>query len=101
MSGYSKSIVTFFDILGFAKLVETTKDASEIENVLTILKEESAPDEKLAKMYEMNSINFSDTIVRTKNIHSEANKKYRPGILFHELLEILHIQAKLIHKGNI
>ncbi|MET3293059.1 UNVERIFIED_CONTAM: hypothetical protein ABID98_005782 [Brevibacillus sp. OAP136] len=99
MSGYSNSIVTFFDILGFAKLVETTKDASAIEKILTILKEESAADDKLADMYEMNSINFSDTIVRTKNIQSEANIKYRPGILFHELLDILHIQAKLIQHG--
>jgi hypothetical protein len=95
---YDISIISFFDILGFGKYVQKTENPKEIYDLLEILKYNAKPDEELAKMYDQRYVNFSDTFVRTTNILSETNQKFQVGILFHELLDLLHIQIGLISK---
>lgn len=90
---YDISIISFFDILGFGKCVQTASH-KEIYDLLEIFKYNA----KLAQMYDQRYINFSDTFVRTTNILSETNKRHQVGILFHELLDLLHIQISLIAK---
>lgn len=94
---YDISIITFFDILGFGKYVEVT-NPKKVYNLLEIFKYNAKPDAELAQMYDQRYMNFSDTFVRTTNILSKTNKKHQIGILFHELLDLLHIQISLIAK---
>jgi len=53
----------------------------------------------LAEMYEQSFVNFSDLSVRITNVLSKTNKVYQIGILFHELVDLLHIQLALLQKG--
>jgi hypothetical protein len=94
---YDISIIAFFDILGFDKCVQISSP-KEIYDLMQIFKHNAKPDADLAQMYDQRYMNFSDTFVRTTNILSEANQKHQVGILFHELLDLLHIQISLIAK---
>lgn len=96
---YKISIITFLDILGFRKIVEGQKNPAKIREILYQLKRFSKPDEDLSKLYEQKFYAFSDTVIRTTNILSSLNKKHQIGIVFHELLDILHMQINLVHQG--
>ena len=47
----------------------------------------------------MNFLSFSDTTIRTTPIAGESNKKLPCGLLFHELLFLVHTQCRLIMDG--
>ena len=95
---YKRSILTFLDILGFRQLVEG-KDAAHIKEVLGIIHTAAKPDEKLANLMEISFLTFSDCTVRAVPVDSAVNKKHPDGILFHEFLNLVHTQARLIHAG--
>ena len=99
MNEYKIAIITFFDILGFGQLVEKNNNPENIFDVLSLVKKSSEPDGELASLYDMSFVNFSDTVVRTKNILSETNLQDPPGILFHEILDMVHIQVELAARG--
>jgi len=101
MIEYNFSIVSFFDVLGFKKIIEEKKNPQDIKNILDVLRRFSEPDTDLSNMYEIKFTNFSDSIVRSINIFSDTNIKTRIGILFWEILNLLHIQIELINKGII
>jgi hypothetical protein len=98
---YGISIVALFDVLGFSAVVDST--APQFDEPLKILqafREESEPSPELAKLYEKSFYNFSDTSVRLTNVLSEANMDLRSGILFHELIDLLHIQLRLLYANE-
>ncbi len=95
---YDISIISYLDILGFKDIIDNDKP-EKIFNILKGFRYLSMPDSDLAKDLEQNFFNFSDCAVRTTNVLSIANKKRSLGLLFYELLDVLHIQMELIYQG--
>lgn len=95
---YRRSIFTFLDILGFRQIVEKS-DPKLVQEVLATLREEAKPDDNLSELLEMSFLTFSDCTVRTVPIESAANKKHPDGILWHEMLSLVHLQYRMVVRG--
>jgi hypothetical protein len=95
---YRRSIFTFLDVLGFREMVPT-KTPEEIGELLTRLREHTKPDDLNAKMLEIQFQTFSDCTVRAVPLDSPSNREYPSGILFWELLNLVHAQYRLLHDG--
>lgn len=95
---YAISIISYFDILGFKDIIET-RQPNEIIDILKRFRYMATPDKELSKDLEQNFFNFSDCAVRTTKVLSRANSKRPVGILFYELLDVLHIQIELVNLG--
>ena len=98
MAKYTIALITYLDILGFRSLV-TGRSASHIKAVLESLRQESMPDDDLAQLYSMKYFNFSDNVVRVTNLLARGNVTNPTGLLFHEVLGIVHMQARLATEG--
>jgi hypothetical protein len=100
---YRKAIVTFIDILGFKEIVKT-RPAAEIHEILSELADWSAGDARhiddegdvSIPVGLAGAIAFSDNVVRVCPIDSDEGGH---GALFHELLSLVHVQAKLAERG--
>ncbi len=97
---YEQSVISFLDILGFRKLVETA-EPELIERVLSKLRKHATPDNTSSEMFEMQTIAFSDSIVRSTRIRSKENLKHPSGILWHELFDIGFDQGTMIYEDGI
>jgi hypothetical protein len=87
---YTRSIVSYLDILGFQELIET-RTAGEISRILRILAESISPhpnDEPATIVF----TKFSDTVIRSM---TEPN----PAYFIYELKSILRAQVALIPHG--
>lgn len=101
-NGYKESIITFIDILGFRDIVQNKKKHDEILRILKATNKffrygTEVPEDP--DSYGARFINFSDSIVRTLPINSETNILCRIGILFLELIHLLHAQCELLQYG--
>lgn len=92
---YQKAIVTFLDILGFGELVKEKEDI-HISKILDEVKRSTVPNTEMATLYQPEVISFSDSIVRVRRVESEENLAYPIGLLFQELLNLVHAQGELI-----
>jgi hypothetical protein len=97
---YRRSIFTFIDILGFSQIVEKTEDPQKIKDMLELLREEARPESEMAKLMELSFLTFSDSTIRSVPIESEANKKYRDGILWQEINSLVHLQFAMVRHGH-
>lgn len=89
---YSRSIVSYLDILGFRELVET-KTPGSISRILRILAESVKP-EPIFKSEKVRFTRFSDTVIR-----SMPETTHYPRNFIFELRSILHAQIALIPEG--
>ena len=89
---YSRSIVSYLDILGFHELIET-KTAGEISRILRILAESVQPS-SMFKGEKIQFTKFSDTVIR-----SMPEAKHYPRNFIFELRSVLHAQIALIPRG--
>lgn len=97
---YQLSIVSYFDLLGMRQLLADARtDANKIADILQLFKTLSSPDEGSKDEWGWKFVNFSDLIVRAVPIRSDANKKFRIGLMYHEITDICHVQANLIVRG--
>jgi hypothetical protein len=97
---YRDCIVTFFDILGYSELVLRGKDPAQVLQVLKEAKYHSKEDDELQALYETSFVNFSESVVRIVPLDSKANEPgRRVGLLFHELLGLVHVQLELSALG--
>ncbi len=87
---YQKAIVTFIDILGFGDLVKQS-DAVSINKVLDVIQKETSDEDDHTEV-----ISFSDSIVRIRKIETKENKEFPMGLLYQELISLVHAQGKLI-----
>lgn len=95
---YQKAIVTFIDILGFGDFVKQS-DADCINRALDAFEKSTSPlilDEEAEKDDHIEVISFSDSIVRIRKIETKENQKYPKGLLFQELISLVHAQSELI-----
>jgi hypothetical protein len=89
---YTRSIVSYLDILGFQDLVES-KTPGELSQILRILAESVEPSQTF-EAEQIQFTKFSDTVIR-----SIPEEKYYPRNLLFELRSILHAQIGLIPRG--
>ena len=99
---YEECIVTFIDILGFQDLLDR-KSAAEIRHILNTFRQEAEPYDpglpsdpsRRRTVSEVKMEIISDAVVRVRTIHTS----YRIGALFHELMELVFIQARCFEQG--
>jgi len=95
---YQKAIVTFIDILGFRDLINKSEWGAVLKALNKI--EESTSPVSLNDEQETDDraqvVSFSDSIVRVRKIETEANINYPMGLLFQELISLVHAQGELI-----
>lgn len=94
---YEFSIVTFIDILGFSKLVNTAS-SKRIGEILDSLSVATTPDLLEKKTFQLSSFIFSDSVVQIVPINSRVNKRFCDGILFHQIVSLAHAQIELTSK---
>jgi len=95
---YQKAIVTFIDILGFRDLINKS-EWNTVLNALNKVKEAASPvpiDDEQETDDLAQVVSFSDSIVRVRKIETEANINYPMGLLFQELISLVHAQGELI-----
>jgi hypothetical protein len=92
---YQKAIVTFLDILGFADVVRK-RDHAAVSTILDSLEQFTVPEAEEEPAYEPEVIAFSDSIVRVRKIATKTNSIYPFGLLFNEILDLVHAQGMLI-----
>lgn len=95
---YCKAIVTFLDILGFRQIVAKS-DSKTINEILNVVEKIATPDKDEGLLYNPGTISFSDSIVRVRKVDTGENAKFPIGLVFHELLDIVHAQSQLIDFG--
>jgi hypothetical protein len=103
MAGYEFSIVTFLDILGFRDLVMTA-DATVVNSKLEALERftrpsSSAHTDNPDESYEPIILQFSDAVVRIRRTRTKWNQRHPIGLVFAELLDLVHAQGELIREG--
>ena len=97
---YQRSIVTFMDILGFREIIKS-RTPQQVTEVLDLFKRFSGADDykdshEGAFPY---VLTFSDSVIRVRQIDTELNKSRPQGLLYFELMDLLHAQGELIFKG--
>lgn len=91
-SAYRPAVVTFVDILGFRELV-ATRSAGDIRRIIDLVRRFGAPDTAEDDVFETTrAVAFSDSIIRVRAFDTP----YPSGALFHELLDLVHMQAELV-----
>lgn len=95
---YRPAVVTFLDVLGFSSLVKSGT-AIEVAKVLGTLRgfAEKKKSDEIDEIDEGNAISFSfsDCIVRIRFLDG-VNEVHPTGHLFHEILDLVHIQGELV-----
>ncbi|WP_427501078.1 hypothetical protein ACQE3E_21915 [Methylomonas sp. MED-D] len=98
---YRDAVVTFIDILGFREIVMTS-EPDVVRRKLTAIKRFAVPRSVASEdeeEFEPITIQFSDSIVRVRPVDTETNQMYPIGIVFHELLDMVHAQGELVKEG--
>ena len=90
MKKYKKSIISYYDILGFSQLVEN-ETSEEIYNILEVFNKSSRPDKELQSSKNRNTINFSDTIIKTTDIYTSFIEPLVNCILYKDFVENAYI----------
>ncbi|MCR8720797.1 hypothetical protein NVV30_19130 [Pseudomonas syringae] len=93
---YRKAIVTFLDILGFRSLIKD-ESSEAIDSILDKMSKYAAPiADPDDYSYHPITTTFSDCVMRVSFTDSKANSDYQIGLLFYELLALVHAQSELI-----
>jgi hypothetical protein len=95
---YRTCLVSFFDLLGFREMVKNETPA-EIASRVALFQSSGEIDSATGRAFEAQSFQFSDSIVRMMPIDSEANSRYPGGLLFHEILTIVHASLEMANRG--
>lgn len=94
---YQPHVITYLDILGFQELIDT-RNAGFISKVIRIVQEATRPAEWTKSQSESQYQNFSDLCVIATPIKTGHRSKSK-GLLFGELLGLVHAQVELISEG--
>lgn len=93
---YRNAIVTFLDVLGFRNLIKD-ESAESINSILEKMSKVAAPKADLNDdPYHPVTTTFSDCVMRISFTDSKANSDFQIGLLFYELLALVHAQSELI-----
>jgi hypothetical protein len=95
---YRKCLLSFFDLLGFREMVRS-RPPKDIASLVGLFQTTGSISEESAEAFESKSFQFSDSIVRIMPLDSKANTEYPVGVLFHEVLAILHACFEMANHG--
>jgi hypothetical protein len=96
---YREAVTTFVDILGFKNLISTST-YEEVNAKLSTVRRLSGLDEtEDGEGFEPKIIQFSDSIIRVRPLDATANQGSRYGLMFFEMLDLVHMQGELINHG--
>jgi hypothetical protein len=96
---YRQAVITFIDILGFKHLISTGTFEEVSKKLKTIRRLSDVDDQADGESFEPKVIQFSDSIIRIRPLDSKANKESRYGLMFYEMLDLVHMQGELINHG--
>lgn len=96
---YIEAIVTFIDILGFKDIINKFSFEDVHKKLDTVRFFSSVDDQQEGDGFEPKIIQFSDSIIRIRPLDSSANKEFRYGLMFHEMLDLVRMQGELINNG--
>jgi hypothetical protein len=99
---YDRSILTYFDILGFSELIEK-KSAGDISRSIRVVREAAEPrrfKSAIEEVPEADFRNFSDLCIIRKVIASPG-KFPASGEVFSQILHVVHVQANLLFDEGI
>ena len=99
MAQYTKSLVSYFDILGFRKIVAEAPSPEYVASKLQALARFSSPDNTIGETFGNTFTNFSDLVLRTVPVDPNSQLRGGEGLLYWELLDLVHVQAELIADG--
>jgi hypothetical protein len=97
---YRTCLVTYFDILGFSRLL-ATESAGRISRILRVFKESSRSDKDTERDFERLYESFSDLTLRSIVVSSPEYLLTRPALLLYELEGIAKVQIELIQREGI
>jgi hypothetical protein len=98
MAQYTKSLVSYFDILGFRKIVAEFSP-EQVASKLQALARFSSPGSTIAETFGNTFTNFSDLVLRTIPVDPNPRLRGGEGLLYCELLDLVFVQAELIADG--
>lgn len=96
---YRQAVITFIDILGFKHLIDTGTFEDVSRKLKTIRRLSDVDDQANGECFEPKVIQFSDSIIRVRPLESKANEESRYGLMFYEMLDLVHMQQELINHG--
>lgn len=96
---YREAVITFVDILGFKNLINTSTYETVATKLATVRRLSGLDESEDGEGLEPKTIQFSDSIIRIRPLDSAANKEMRYGLMFYEMLDLVHMQGELINHG--
>jgi hypothetical protein len=74
-------------------------DANFVASVLNTFRRFTSPTHETRDVWKWSFVNFSDLVVRVVPILTDANVKYRMGLIFHEIMDLCYLQANLFSRN--
>lgn len=96
---YKEAVITFVDILGFKNLIDTNTFEQVATKLATVRRLSGLDETEDGEGHAPKIIQFSDSIIRIRPLDSAANKAMRYGLMFYEMLDLVHMQGELINHG--
>jgi hypothetical protein len=96
---YRECLVGFYDVLGFSEFVAEHPDASDVHELFARITDLSKISSYEA--FGRQSIHFSDVVIRTAPLRDEQGDPNQFGVLFHELIDVVHFQMELIWRESV
>ncbi len=96
MAEYTKTLVGFYDILGFSEFVRQHADAEAVYSLFSKIRSNFSFNKDATTSFDQRFTHFSDTIVRTTPFFRANGAKNNFGMLFHEILDAASFQAEMI-----
>ena len=96
---YRQSVITFVDILGFKNLIEKSTYEQVAAKLKTVRQRSGQKETEDGEGFEPKIIQFSDSIIRIRPLDSNLNNMSRYGLMFYEMLDLVHMQGELIMRG--
>jgi hypothetical protein len=96
---YQKSLLTYFDILGFREMVGSGADPEQVASRLRVFSRLSQPERGEMEKWQHTFSHFSDLAVRNVPIKAREELGVEQGLLYWELLDLAYIQSHLAEDG--
>lgn len=96
---YKEAVISFVDILGFKDLINKSTYKEVAQKLSTVRRLSGNNGSEDGDGFEAKIIQFSDSIIRIRPLDSTANKEMRYGLMYFEMLDLVHMQGELINHG--
>ena len=96
---YREAVITFVDLLGFKQLISSSSFEDVSKKLKTVRRLSGSDEDENGEGIEPKIIQFSDSIIRIRPLDSAANKESPYGLMFQEMLDLVHMQGELINHG--